>query len=105
MSRERIRQIGCDGLARIRGRVGPTSARANPARRLLAEQLEALVSRIENASASSDPDAVTELMKDLQITIGSSRAGAHCTVAPSAPISFPIRKFALALAQPQDAAD
>ena len=73
MSRERIRQIGCDALARIRSIVGPAGGRHEPAGRHAVEQVEALVSRIEQASASADPNELAALLVQQKITLGPTR--------------------------------
>jgi DNA-directed RNA polymerase sigma subunit (sigma70/sigma32) len=73
MSRERIRQIGCDGLARIRAKVGPDGARHNPARNDAVAAVEALVSQIEQASVSTDPAFISAFLKNQKIAIGPTR--------------------------------
>ncbi len=73
MSRERIRQIAGDGLARIRSRVGSANVCHNPARHRAAAEVEALVSRIEHASASADPGVLAALFREQQIKVGPMR--------------------------------
>jgi RNA polymerase sigma factor (sigma-70 family) len=73
MSRERIRQIGCDALARIRSSVGPAGARHEPAGRQAVQQVEALVSCIEQASASADPDDLATFLIEQKIAVGPTR--------------------------------
>ena len=73
MSRERIRQIAGDGLARIRSRVGSANVCHNSARHRAAAEVEALVSRIEHASASADPGALAALFREQQIKVGPTR--------------------------------
>ena len=73
MSRERIRQIAGDGLARIRSRVGSANVCHNPARHRAAAEVEALISRIEHASTSSDPSALAALFREQQIKVGPMR--------------------------------
>ena len=73
MSRERIRQIAGDGLARIRSRVGSANVCHNPARHRAAAEAEALVSRIERASASSDPNDLIALFQEQGIKVGPMR--------------------------------
>jgi len=92
MSRERIRQIGCDGLARIRCRVGPEGARHNPARRHAAEQLDALVTRIERASESSDPADLLALLQEQRITLGSTRVMANRVPLSVVSVAAPIHR-------------
>jgi DNA-directed RNA polymerase sigma subunit (sigma70/sigma32) len=90
MSRERIRQIGCDGLARIRGRVGTDGVRHTPGSRDVAEQLEALVTRIERASESSDPAELAALLLEQKITIGATRVVANRPAAARPGIASPL---------------
>ena len=73
MSRERIRQIGCDGLARIRSKVGPDGARHNPNRNDDVAAVEALVNEIEKVSASTDPDFISTFLRDNKIAVGPTR--------------------------------
>jgi len=73
MSRERIRQIACDALARIRSDVGPAGAHHAPDRRQAADQVEALVTRIERAAASADPDDLAALLMEQKIPLGATR--------------------------------
>ena len=86
MSRERIRQIGCDALARIRSIVGPAGGRHEPAGRHAVEQVEALVSRIEQASASADPDELAALLVQQKITLGPTRIKRRPSEEDSRPI-------------------
>jgi hypothetical protein len=73
MSRERIRQIACDSLARIRSSVGPDGVAHNPARRHAAEAIDALVMRIERASESGDAEQIAAMLREQQITTGPTR--------------------------------
>lgn len=101
MSRERIRQIGCDGLARIRSRVGTSGSRHDPSRRPVAEELNALVAQIERASESADPGAIAELMKSQRIAIGSTRSPAARASVERVSIALPASlQPRLALAAP-----
>ncbi len=71
MSRERIRQIGCDGLARIRTKVGPDGARHNPICNDAVAAVESLVSQIE--AAATDPALIAAFLRSQMIAIGSTR--------------------------------
>ena len=73
MSRERIRQIATDSSAQIQRRVGSAGVRHDPARRHAAAEVHALVSAIEHASASTDPDAMPALFRDQRIVGGPTR--------------------------------
>ena len=111
MSRERIRQIGVDGLEQIRRTV--ESGNTLPERRRLGRQdtvyasltpllrgsgnldaagkgpqrsraeieMTALVDVIEKASASSDPDVMAALLKEQHLAIGPTRVTNRRTIA------------------------
>jgi DNA-directed RNA polymerase specialized sigma24 family protein len=102
MSRERIRQIGVDGLARIRSTIqdgetarerrrpgraafahpslipllrgtnGPNGGN-KPARCAAETEVAALVASIERASASANPEDMVAFLKDQQLNIGPTR--------------------------------
>jgi hypothetical protein len=102
MSRERIRQIGVDGLDHIRrniesantahdrrrpgrrdmppalvpllrGSAKPDDACNNPIRRQAELEVAALVDAIERASATSDPETMARFLRDQQLAIGPTR--------------------------------
>ena len=73
MSRERIRQIASDALARIQLRVGSQDVKHDPSRQHAATEAQVLVSAIERASASPDPAAMAALLKEQLITTGPMR--------------------------------
>jgi DNA-directed RNA polymerase sigma subunit (sigma70/sigma32) len=77
MSRERIRQIGCDGLARIRSTIGEAGAPHKTVRSKSVAALDALVARIEAASTSSDPDAIARLLREEDIAVRPARVPAR----------------------------
>lgn len=106
MSRERIRQIACNSLARIRGDVGPDGAAHDPARRHAAVTMEALISRIERVSESGDAARMAALLLELQVIAGPIRMPARpaATLAPDWVRPLPQRTRLPALAM-QDAAD
>jgi RNA polymerase sigma-32 factor len=83
MSRERIRQIACDGLARIRANVGPNGVSHNPSRRRAGETIEALVKQVEAASESSDPSAIAVLLRTQHIITGPTRILNRSAAAPA----------------------
>ena len=73
MSRERIRQIATDSLERIQCRIGSAEVRHDPARHHAAAEVHALVSAIEHASTSADPDVMPALFRDQRIVAGPTR--------------------------------
>jgi RNA polymerase sigma-32 factor len=102
MSRERIRQIGVDGLEQIRrtiesantvadrrrpgrrdiphtlipllrGAVRVNERRDDPIRRSAEVEVAALVDAIERASATSDPEIMAGFLRDQQLVIGPTR--------------------------------
>lgn len=73
MSRERIRQIASDALTRIQSRVGSEDVKHDPSRQHAAAEAQILVSAIERASTSSDPTAISTLLKEQQIITGPMR--------------------------------
>ncbi len=73
MSRERIRQISCDSLARIRARVTPSGVRHAPGQRSAPERIDAMVMAVEQVSASADPEAMAAYLKAQKILIGPTR--------------------------------
>jgi hypothetical protein len=89
MSRERIRQIGCDGLARIRGRVGADGGQRGQARGGAAAAVDALVARIERIAATSAPEAGAALLREQRITLGVTRVAAR----PVTPVAAPAKSL------------
>jgi RNA polymerase sigma-32 factor len=73
MSRERIRQIGDDSLARIRAQVPAAGVHHKPGNGKAAEQLDALVEAIEAISAVRDANAVAAFLVEHGITTGPVR--------------------------------
>jgi RNA polymerase sigma-32 factor len=102
MSRERIRQIGVDGLDQIRRNIesantvrdrrrpgrrempralipllreptNPGVRRNDPIRRSAEAEVAALVDAIERASATSDPETMAGFLRDQQLVIGPTR--------------------------------
>jgi RNA polymerase sigma-32 factor len=102
MSRERIRQIGVDGLDQIRRSIGNVNTQPDrrrpdrrdvpsslipllrgspqadipgpvPMRRRAELEVAALVDAIERASASSDPEVMATFLRDQQLAIGPTR--------------------------------
>lgn len=88
MSRERIRQIACDSLSRIRTAVGPNGAPHRDTGSVATKQIEALVARIEQVSEAGDEASITGLLVEQQIITGpsrmSSRPSANLAVPPAA---------------------
>lgn len=86
MSRERIRQIGDDSLARIRRSVTMAGVSHVAGSEKAVEQIEALANAVEAASASADPTALPRLLAEQDIAIGSTRgAGRPATARPATP--------------------
>jgi hypothetical protein len=87
MSRERIRQIGVDGLTRIRHAASAVGTMPVPGRQghpqsvaavaggpcKAAAEVAALVNAIERASASTDPETMTAFLRDQRLAIGPTR--------------------------------
>ena len=86
MSRERVRQIASDGLARIQLRVGSEDVKHDPACQHAAAEAQALVNAIEHASTSSDPKAIAALLVDQQIPTGPTRVSHQRLKAMTHPI-------------------
>lgn len=74
MSRERIRQIGCDGLTRIRTVIGAEGASHKAVRSGSIAKIDALVAKIENASTAHSLDAVEALLREEGIVVRAPRA-------------------------------
>jgi RNA polymerase sigma-32 factor len=104
MSRERIRQIACNSLVRIRGGVGPDGAAHNPAHRQAAAVMEALISRIERVSELGDARQMAALLHELQVTTGPLRTAVR-PVAAAGSAPPPTRHARLPALAMQDAAD
>jgi hypothetical protein len=106
MPRERIRQIGVDGLDQIRqnrenantahdrrrlgrrdmppalvpllrGSAKPDESGNNPIRRPAELEVAALVDAIQHASAISDPEIMTRFLREQQLAIGPTRITAR----------------------------
>ena len=73
MSRERIRQIAGDSLARIARRVGAAEVSHPPARQHAAATAQALVNAVEHASASASPGLMAAFLRDQGIATGPTR--------------------------------
>ena len=73
MSRERIRQIAGDSLARIEHRVGAVDVSHKPARQHAAAEAQALVNMVEHASTSANPGLIAAFLRDQGIATGPTR--------------------------------
>ena len=80
MSRERLRQIGDDGLGRIKRMVGTAGVRHNPDNESAIAQIEALVHAIEVASQGT-AQQLAALLAAESIAIGPTRAVRRLAIA------------------------
>ena len=103
MSRERIRQISDCSLADIRRALDASGVNETPARQAAAAEVQAMVDSIERAVASSDPQAISKVMRAYNVLIGPSRGPNLRKELPGAVPPSPTSSLGAALARMSEA--